>query len=315
MGIHQLNRFIRERCPGALRQLNLKELSGKTIVIDTSIYMYKFAKDESLIEGMFKMISTLLHYTITPIFIFDGKPPAEKNALLQMRREKKREAKSKYKTLRDELLCNGETEKDLRNNARLNTYKKLSVRIYRDEIEAVQKMLDLFGVSWSIADGEADRLCAEFVITNKAWGCLSDDMDMFVYGCPNILRYVSFMKESAILYNYEQILSCLNISDKHFKEMCVLAGTDYNDSWGNINSIYSLFNKYKVDKKTGKPEFYEWVADAKDSMKDIKELYVVGKMFEIDKTQLTPTTLTSPANINHNCLKDFLKKYNFIFVK
>ena len=33
--------------------------------------MYKYAKDSSIIEGIFKMISILQYYEIEPIFIFD----------------------------------------------------------------------------------------------------------------------------------------------------------------------------------------------------------------------------------------------------
>ena len=36
------------------------------------------------------------------------------------------------------------------------------------------------------AINEADELCASMVINGFAWACLSEDMDMFVYGCTRV---------------------------------------------------------------------------------------------------------------------------------
>jgi 5'-3' exonuclease len=64
----------------------MSELSGKTIAVDISIYLYKFSTDNSLIENMYLMMSIFRHYKIIPIFIFDGKPPDEKKELLEKRK-------------------------------------------------------------------------------------------------------------------------------------------------------------------------------------------------------------------------------------
>lgn len=88
MGIYQLNRYLKSKCRNSIREINLSELRGKVIVIDASIYLYKYAGEQRLIEGMYQLISTLLYYNITPVFIFDGVPPAEKKALLDARNTK-----------------------------------------------------------------------------------------------------------------------------------------------------------------------------------------------------------------------------------
>ena len=78
MGIKNLNRFLRVNCPQNIRQISLWDLRGKTIVIDASIYMYRFQTDNSLIEGIYQMVALLEHCKIKPIFVFDGPPPPEK---------------------------------------------------------------------------------------------------------------------------------------------------------------------------------------------------------------------------------------------
>ena len=90
MGIKHVNRYLVDRCSKkAIFKTNLKIAEGKIIVIDTSIYMYKYMSQNALVEYIYLMISILLEYKITPIFIFDGKAPPEKRDLLRER--------SKYK--------------------------------------------------------------------------------------------------------------------------------------------------------------------------------------------------------------------------
>jgi 5'-3' exonuclease len=92
MGIKNLNRFLRDNCKKkSIYKASLKDLRGKTIVIDTSIYLYKFLGENALMENMYLFISTLLDNDITPIFIFDGKPPPEKREILLERRLGKKE--------------------------------------------------------------------------------------------------------------------------------------------------------------------------------------------------------------------------------
>ena len=92
MGIKHLNRFLKENSSTSIKFVNIAELSGKKIAVDISIYMYRYASDDNLIENMYLMLSVFRHYNIIPIFIFDGKPPTEKKELLIKRREDKNEA-------------------------------------------------------------------------------------------------------------------------------------------------------------------------------------------------------------------------------
>ena len=51
MGIKDLNAFLKEHTPNAVTNLHFNELSGKTVAVDTSIYLYKFMyKNERFLE-------------------------------------------------------------------------------------------------------------------------------------------------------------------------------------------------------------------------------------------------------------------------
>ena len=78
-------------------------MSGKKIAVDISIYMYKYEAEGCLIENIYLMLAVFRKYQITPVFIFDGKPPNEKKDLLQKRRQDKKQAEQEYKQLKSQL--------------------------------------------------------------------------------------------------------------------------------------------------------------------------------------------------------------------
>ena len=60
MGIKHLNKYLRVECAKSITCMDMKELANKTIVIDISIYMYKYQTDGTLIENIYLMASRRL---------------------------------------------------------------------------------------------------------------------------------------------------------------------------------------------------------------------------------------------------------------
>ena len=106
MGIRYLNRFLKDNASPSIKFSRLSDLSGKKIAVDISIYMYRFASEDTLIENMYLMLSVFRNYNIIPIFVFDGKPPPEKRELLQKRKDNKQEAENEYNKLKNTLEIN-----------------------------------------------------------------------------------------------------------------------------------------------------------------------------------------------------------------
>ena len=60
MGIKNLNRFLKENCTKkSIRKIQLNQFTNKTVVIDTSIYMYRYIAENALMENMYLLISLL----------------------------------------------------------------------------------------------------------------------------------------------------------------------------------------------------------------------------------------------------------------
>jgi 5'-3' exonuclease len=292
MGIRYLNKFLRTECKGEnIKFINVAELSGKKIAIDISIYLYKFIGDDLLIENMYLMLAVFRYYNIIPIFIFDGKAPTEKKELLRKRANDKSAARAEFNLLKEQLigLTDIDDKQEIINS--MDLLKKQFITISREQIEQVKELIRVYGATYFDAPGEADELCASLVIKNKVWACLSEDMDMFVYGCPRVLRYLSLMKHTAVLYNTKGILDDLGISQKELREICVLSGTDYNFNSTNSNEagLYktlSYFKKFHKENKKQKnnSDFYNWLLQNTDYIDDYDLLINIYNIFDLNNT-------------------------------
>lgn len=316
MGIKHMNRYLIENCSkNAIRKSHLKVAEGKTVVIDASIYIYKYMTQNALIEYTYLMISILLEYNITPIFIFDGKAPPEKKELLRERSRFKKEAENKYNELHKEMEksnISNDAKKDIMDE--LDSLKKKFIRIKDSDLIKIKLLMDAYGISYLIADGEADKLCAVMVKTGKAWACLSDDMDMFVYGCPRVLRHMSLLKHTAILYDFEKILQELDLLEQNFREIMVLAGTDYNIRQNiSLNQALTWFSDYKKRTVSEKVSFYSWLSIVNDNSFNIEK---VEKIFSMFCTEESGQPYLSNLNIqkaaNYSLLKKILQEDGFI---
>ena len=313
MGIKNLNKFIQKTCNNSINKVTFWELKGKVIVVDASIYMYRFLAENSLIENMYQLVSSLLYYEIVPIFVFDGESPEEKYDVLKNRKIKKEEAKEKYNLIiKNLVLENSEVNEELKEE--LDNLQKQFIKLKKDDINNVKKLLELMGVNYFNADKEADELCAHLVIKQKAWACMSEDTDMFVYGCPRVLRYVSIMKCTTIMYDTKKILNTLNITLDEFKKICVVSGTDYNYNlckYNTLDKTLKYFIKYKKSKSL--LDFYDWLEKNTDYVKDKLTLFNSYLMFDTSNINLNKFEQKTKLK-NKEELKVFLKSYGFLFI-
>jgi hypothetical protein len=337
MGIRHLNKHLRDKCPDSIRVLNMADLEGKRIAIDISIYLYKYEGDDMLLENMYLMLSIFRHHNITPIFIFDGKPPPEKKELLMKRKEDKQEAQKEYEKLQKSLDNNVDFDDSEKQEivATMDQLKKQFIHINKDKIESVKELIRAYGATYYDAPGEADELCALLVLKKKVWACLSEDMDLFVYGCPRVLRYFSLMNHSVVLYHMKGILEELSLNQKEFREICILSGTDYNINANtsanngdnrnnslNLHNTLKQFGKYKAS-DTKNSTFYEWLQTNSEYISDLELLKKINTMFDLSSDTNTRSSKLDAFNtikilngpIMIECIQDIMREEGFIFMK
>lgn len=300
MGIRNLNKYFKLNVSKkAIQSIKLSEINNKVVAVDTSIYLYKFLKEGNLIEGFEKLLHLFQKNNIIPFFVFDGKPPQEKLEVLHERSREKKHAEQKYKELEKKLKqeAQGLDVKEIQEE--LEHLRGEFIHIKKSDVKKVKALMDTFHVQYVDAPGEADILLAYLTNSRKAWGILSDDMDFFLYGVDNVLRDLNLEKETVTLYTTKQILKDLKISINNFRDVTILAGTDYNKDDNaklNLFQVWKLY--YEWRNSFAKLSFYEWL----DLNKHMKNL-------NIDKLQNIINSFTLQSNPYY---KQFAKMFQSI---
>jgi 5'-3' exonuclease len=270
---------------------------------------------------MYLLLAIFRKYNIIPIFVFDGKSPNEKKQLIQQRFECKIEAENQYNIMKQKLLHIDDDDEKQDVMETMNKLKKKMVYINKEKIDKVKDLIRFYGASYYDAPNEADEMCALLVIQKKVWACLSEDMDMFVYGCPRVLRYFSLLNHTVVLYSYKGILQELNIPSNNFKEICIISGTDYNINTNTDDdyNIFHLFKYFEIYRKNinQSSSFYHWLKEDINLDLDIELLYKIQNMFDLlGKENLNMFNKIKITNtcIEHNNLQYLLEDNGFIFV-
>ena len=377
MGIRMLNKFLQEKCKDSISCIDLSSLSGKKIVVDISIYLYKFLSEGALLENLYLMISIFRENNIIPIFIFDGKPPSEKNDTIAFRKKNKKNAREEYyrlKQILDDIASDAESckESDIvslcENNVTTNAsnigktvvefdeettitiptnsieirnmmerLKKKFVILKSEHIQNAKTLLQAYGMTYYESPGEADMLCAKLVSKNIVYACLSEDTDMFVYGCARVLRYISLTSSTAILYDFQRIITTLDMNLYEFRQLCIMFGCDYlpcnkTQNYKNMTifNSYKMFKKYKeycknivcddevCDTEVEEQCFYKWLLKENTEMSlYIQDASKIIDLFDIsfyNNLELYDNIKIINGPIDYKRLIEVMEKENFIFM-
>lgn len=322
MGIRYLNKYLIDKCSNvSIKQLHLSKLKNKTIVIDTSIYLYKFIGNGLLAENLYILINVFKKYNINALFVFDGIPPQEKWNTIETRNKEKDQAENMYLELTKKLSESQYNEEE-RNKIMLqmNTVRKQCIRIKKKHFTFAKQLMDALGVKYIDAVGEADEICAKFCKSNIAYGCLSDDMDMFTYGCSNILRNLNLLKEEVTIYNYESIISDLQLTPRMFTLLLIISTNDYNeDNDNDFNKSLNWYNEYKVSDNIDIIPFKKWLIenghlDNIEIINQMERIYTLNDNIDVNVNNLNESSSQLCNNVKYNEIQELMKPHGFIFL-
>ena len=244
MGIKLLNKYIKNDWRKTAEVHSFQKLRGKKICVDIYNYIYTFLGDNRLIEDLSKLCSIMHKYNIQCLFVFDGKYIEEKKFEYERRNKSRIAANKKYDKL---IKIKTETHKEtMLLKKKLRKVNRDRVKLTKWDIVDAKNCLDSCGMKYMMANGEAEELCAELVLKKKVYACMSEDTDLFAYGCTNIIKCINIHKETFIMYNINKLLNYYDISMENFKNICSLSSNDYVKGKNSKHFIYyfDLYNKY-----------------------------------------------------------------------
>ena len=262
MGVKSLKQLIKSKAPELFKTINLEEFSGKVIAIDTSIFLYRFmyTRGDKFLDLFVKQVLRLYKNNILPLFVFDGKPPAEKDKVIKERKEEKYKMKERIDELESLVAAKkiGTAEA-----MELKNLKRKLIYITKEDNVRCKRLLELMGVPYIVAKGEAEGLCVKLSREGHVEGCLSEDTDVLANGGKIFMRDFSVTKNTVVACYYKEVLEKLEITEAQFRDICILCGCDYTEKISGIGHV----NAYKIIKKHGNidnfiKECCDWVDDS-----------------------------------------------------
>jgi len=225
--------------------VDLKDLSGKSIAIDAYNALYQFlaiirqpdgtplmdhtGKVTSHLSGLFYRTCNLLEMGIKPIYVFDGIPPALKEIEIKRRTRIKDEATKKYEIALRE-----------RKTDEARMYAQMTSRLKDYMTDDSKRLLKTMGVPWIQAPSEGEAQAAHVVKNGDADYCASQDYDSLLFGAPRLLRNVTISGRRKLprkkvyievipeVIDLERVLNELSITHEQLIDIGILVGTDFN---------------------------------------------------------------------------------------
>jgi flap endonuclease-1 len=226
--------------------LSLEDLKGKSLAVDANNYLYQFLalirtrdgtplKDKkgsitSHLAGlMFRSTRLIQDYEIKLIFVFDGKPPKQKEQEILKRREQREKALTEYK----QALEKGDY-------ATAWSKAVMTSRLTKPLLEDAKHLLFLLGIPFVQAPSEAEAQTAYMAKKGDVWAASSKDYDSLLFGTPRLLRYLTIYGREYYpskgtskplkpeLMELEKILAYHSITQQQLIDIAILVGTDFN---------------------------------------------------------------------------------------
>lgn len=206
---------IRELVGSTRRTIVIENLFGKIIAIDAFNVIYQFLHAirgvdgkaltnirgdvTSHLTGLLYRNIRLFEHSIRPIYCFDGYDKLTK------------------------LRWSGRSLDKVRINNKI--------------IKSSKEILDYLGISYIQAPGEGEAQCCHLVKCNDAWGIVSQDYDVLIYGGERLVRNLTSSKTrkkgnitittEIEYYLLSKLLKNWDISHKQLIDICILIGNDY----------------------------------------------------------------------------------------
>ncbi len=229
----------------ARKKIPLASLSGKSVAIDAHNTLYQFLSiirsfdgrplmDKeghvtSHLSGLLYRTSNFVELGITPVYVFDGAPPALKKTEITRRLAVKRAAERQYRA----ALREGRLE-DARQ------YAQATARVTDSLLEDAKRLLTLMGTPWLQAPSEGEAQTAYMASTGQVWAAASQDYDSLLFGATRLLRNMAitgrrklprkkvYVEVEPELVELEHVLRDLAISREQLVTVGILVGTDFN---------------------------------------------------------------------------------------
>jgi len=266
MGIEGLHKFLRDMCPHVIQPVELKDFAYKKCAVDTSLYIYKYMAvygPDNWLSAFINFVVLFKTNHVHPCFVFDTGCPEEKLIERARRKSTRDKIDDKVSKLENDIIdyystgafsdfleeiYNSKCLENKRSPKRLLCIRKItnddkikkleeeldrlskqSIKVTEDDISNIKAFLKLVRIPYIDAELEAETTCVDLCHQGKVDFVISDDSDVFAYGCPLTIKDLG-IDGTCLAVVYNDIINSLEMTEDTFLDFCIMCGCDYNSN-------------------------------------------------------------------------------------
>ena len=193
----------------------------------------------SHLSGLLFRTANLVEKNITPVYVFDGKPPEFKTATLEKRRQVRENAAAEY----ERAVKEGDSEA-------ARKYAMASSKVDAYVKDSAKELLTALGIAWIQAPSEGEAQSAFMTQRGDVTYAVSQDYDSLLFGCETLVRNVTISGKRRIrgkvisVYperlTLSDTLAKLELTREELIQAALLIGTDYNSGVSGVGPKTAL---------------------------------------------------------------------------
>lgn len=271
MGIKDFFKFLKTRAPECFHPTSFVELQHQRMAIDMMnlLYIYRARSAHDWMTQLLQFLLQLRHAYVHPVCVFDGVSHPLKTDTVQKRKDDRTRGRERVHEVRDALRILSETGErtpsldaffkrhpdllspltgqplELQIQEYLDRqYAQYDLHFSVEEVNRLREMIQAVGITVLVAEHDGEALCSFLSASGRVEAVLSNDSDVFFFGCTRLL--CKFTHEGAYAIDRDEMLSTLNLTREQFTDLCLLCGTDFNTSVRGIGicRAYALLQQY-----------------------------------------------------------------------
>lgn len=267
MGIRGLHICIKKTVPETVKTVDWSLWANCRVGIDISCFLYRaLSKGLLPLEAIAQQIAYFRDHKINIVYVFDGKPPVEKDLVNDKRFQERRNATDKCTELKSRLLLETDCVKQaciLTEIREIESRFPILTVAVKDE---VKRFLEATGTMFIVPNCEADTLLAYWYRRGVLDAIVSHDYDFIARGCkllaPKQSQCIDVCEWSQWeYYDPLAIRNRLSLTESQFVELCVLMGSDYTPGLPIVPwklALSSLHHNESIETIWARHTFSNW---------------------------------------------------------
>lgn len=282
MGIKDFYKHLKVKHPECFVPVHYSQFRYQKIAIDMMnlLYVYKARNDKDWMKLTINFLIKLRMDFIHPVCVFDGQSHVLKQTTVQKRRQDREKGRNRLDSLKHDVQLYNDTgeitdtfrtflhtnaHKDLvskltnqpivsRITDHINKqYKNYDIHFRTTEIDILKLIIKAMGICVLTARHDGEALCSYLSATNQVDVVISNDSDVFFFGCKRVI--FKFTEDGGYLIDIHIVLSKLGLTHEQFVDLCLLCGTDFNDTIRGIGfcKAYNLIKQHSSIKNINLP--------------------------------------------------------------